>query len=63
MKKYRVVTREVYCQNIIVEAENEEDAILRVKEGEGDEIKEDFVFDYLLDEGQWDVYEEELHKK
>ena len=57
MKKlYKVRIPEVHYQEIIVEAENERDAIALAKEGEGDYVN-GTEYAYTLEDYQWYIAE------
>jgi hypothetical protein len=54
--KYLVSVREVYTQSCLIEADNGEEAIDKVAEGEG-KIIDDFEYVRTLDKDEWKVFE------
>jgi hypothetical protein len=55
VKRYVVTRREVWAQGVQIEAEDKEDAIRRVAEGEGDDIESLFEYSHTLDRDTWDI--------
>lgn len=53
MDKWRVLTREVWIQGVDVDAENEEDAIERVRRNEGHLADDVFEYSHQLKSESW----------
>ena len=53
--KYLVMVAEVHYQPILVEADNEKEAILQVKDGSGDYDTYSLEYSYTLDCEHWNV--------
>jgi len=51
MPKFRVNVFEVHCSEVIIEAKDEEEAIKKVSDGEGDE--ESCEYSHTLDDDCW----------
>lgn len=58
MKKFIVGVSERWMSYFSIEAENEEDAIRRVANCEGDSMDDRFQYIDLLDEDTWEVAED-----
>ena len=56
--KYFVERKEVWCQNVEIEASSPEEALKLVADGEGDVRDQDFVYSYTLEPNMWNVYEQ-----
>lgn len=59
--KYCVAVKEVWSQLVSVEAKNQEEAIKKVKGGEGlylEGMDENFQYSHTLDSDEWSVAEE-----
>lgn len=59
MKKYIVYRHEEWVQPVSVEAESLEDAVDRVMDGEGEELKDIFEFVETRDPSTWTAMEDE----
>ena len=57
MKRFRVMVREVHVQGVLVDAESEEDAKIKVAEGEGDYEDNSLEFSHSCDSDTWTVEE------
>ena len=55
--KFIVEVREVWIQPVEMEAESEEKAIERVREGEGKSIEDGFEYSHTLSVDKWTVHE------
>ena len=53
MKTYRVTVKEVWRSDIFIKADSKEDAIAKVKDGDGDETNIDY--EYTLEDDTWEV--------
>lgn len=51
--KYRIQVREVWIQGIEVEASNLQEAIEKIKDGDGDIDENDFEYSHTLDPDTW----------
>lgn len=58
MKKYRVIKREVWTQAVEIEAENESDAISKVRFGKGDMVDDTLEYSHDLSEELWTAEEQ-----
>ena len=61
MKTYYVTVKEVWSQVVSIEAENEEKAVEKVIEGEGQYLEgmdENFQYSHTLEPNLWGVVEE-----
>ena len=56
--KYFVERKEVWAQNVEIEANSSEEAIRLVADGEGDVRDSDFIYSYTLEPDTWNVYEQ-----
>jgi hypothetical protein len=56
--KYRVVVREVWTQDNLVEADSIEEALAKVGEGDCDTVDNTLEYSHSLDRAKWDVYDE-----
>ena len=61
MPKFIVRVLEVHYQPILIEADNEEEAIEKVAEGDGEE--EELQYGYTLETDSWTVCELQEEKK
>lgn len=57
MPTFVVTTREVHKQDVVINADNEWDAIKRVENGEGNTMTTEY--DYTLESDTWGVTQEE----
>jgi hypothetical protein len=57
MKTYKVIVREVWTQDVLIEAESEEEARKLVIAGEGDYVDNALFLDSTLDSDTWMVEE------
>ncbi len=57
MKDFLVRKREVWIQYVRITAENEQDAIAKVEDGDGDEEENLFEYSHTMDPDRWDVSE------
>lgn len=55
MPTFIVGVKEVHVQEVVIEAESEEDAIFMVENGEGENGK--CEYDYTLDSDEWVILE------
>jgi hypothetical protein len=58
MAKYRVTVKEVWNRDVIIEAEDSEQAMNLVEEGRGVDDPDSFELNYCLEQDQWDVEKE-----
>lgn len=58
MKKYWVIKREVWTQAVEIEAENERDAISKVRFGKGDTVDDTLEYSHDLSEELWTAEEQ-----
>lgn len=57
-KKFIVFVREVYVQQVLVEAESENEAIKKVRFGEGDHLDNSLEYSHTLDSDTWTAEED-----
>lgn len=57
MTKYFVYVREVHVQTVEVEAKDEDEAIDKVKDGEGEYLDDALEYSHCLDADTWTVEE------
>lgn len=57
--KLIVVKREVWIQPVAIEAESIEDGILKVREGKGKILEDEFEYSHSLDPDTWAVYNDQ----
>ena len=55
--KYKVITKEVWIQPIIVEANNKEEALEIVADGGGEMLSNEFEYSHTQDTDTWEVQE------
>lgn len=55
---YRVVVKEVHNQLIWVEADDVDDAVMKIREGEGEDFDDGPEYAYTLDSEEWTVEKE-----
>jgi len=55
MKKYAVYIREIHVQLVYVDAESTEDAIVRIRGGEGDYVDNSLEYSSTCDPSTWEV--------
>jgi hypothetical protein len=55
MPKYIVTVKEVWNQDVIIEALDADDARERVEAGEGEQIPESNEYDYTLESDCWPI--------
>lgn len=53
--KYTVTVKEIYDSYVEIEAESPEEALKKVREGEGDEVDQEYHS--TMDSSHWDVSE------
>ena len=53
--KLIVVRKEVWIQPVAIEADTTEKALHKVKDGEGEDIEDQFEYSYTLDSEDWSV--------
>ena len=51
MNEYLVSVPEVWVQVVLIEAESEEDALQLVKQGNGENLEDQFEYSHTLDDG------------
>ena len=56
--KYFVERKEVWAQNVEIEANSSEEALKLVADGEGDVRDHEFVYSHTLEPDTWNVYEQ-----
>jgi hypothetical protein len=56
-KKYIVSVKEVFEQDYIVEAENVEEALDKVEDGDGELLEDTFEYDKTLEKEHWKIEE------
>lgn len=55
---YRITVKEVHNQEVWIEAENRDDAIMKVREAEGEDFDNGPQYDHTLDFEEWLAVEE-----
>lgn len=58
MKRYLVIKREVWVQSVSVEAESEQDAIQKVRRGNGDVVNDTLEYSHDMSENNWTAEED-----
>lgn len=58
MPRFIVSVKEVYIQPVSIEAESVEDALRKVKDGDGEYLEDQHEYCYSLPFDEWNVYEE-----
>jgi len=56
-KKYIVYVRETWVQGVAVEAEDRLEAIVKVEEGEGEYLPNNFEYSDTRDKSEWTIEE------
>jgi len=59
MPKYKVITKEVWIQPIIVEANNKKEALEIVADGSGEMLENEFEYSHTQDTDTWEVQSNE----
>lgn len=57
MKEFEVLVREVWIQRVVIEAKTQEEAIEKVREGEGINLQNGLEYSHTLDFDTWTVEE------